>query len=188
MPFKWTILHRNFLPIKIGWAVRPNTEEVYNMTNHLRHVYIVDGTRTPFLKATGKPGPFSASDLAVACARQLLARQPFPPTAIQEVVTGCVIPSPNEANIARIIALRLGCGNNVPAYTVQRNCASGLQALDSSFLDIGTDRYDLVLAGGTEAMSRAPLIYSDQMTNWFANWFAARSWSDRLKAILHFRP
>jgi len=89
-----------------------------------RKVYVVDGGRTPFLKAKGQVGPFAAADLAVAAARPMLARLPFSPEAIDEVIVGCVIPSPNEANIARIIALRLGCGKAVPAFTVQRNCAS----------------------------------------------------------------
>ncbi|MBD3670611.1 MAG: acetyl-CoA C-acyltransferase, partial [Gammaproteobacteria bacterium] len=87
-----------------------------------RTVYVVDGARTPFLKAV-EPGPFSASDLATQAGRQLLARQPFEPTDLDEVVLGCVMPGPDEANIARVTALRLGCGGKVPAFTVQRNCA-----------------------------------------------------------------
>ncbi len=132
-----------------------------------RVVYIVDGSRTPFLKALGKPGAFSASDLAVAACRSLLARQPFHPSDINEVITGCMVPNADEANIARIIALRLGCGEKVPAWTVQRNCASGMQALDNAYKDILTGRHDLVLAGGTDAMSRGPLIYNKKMVNWF---------------------
>jgi len=73
-------------------------------------VFLVDGARTPFIKAKGKPGPFSASDLAVNAGKALLVRQPFKPSDIGEVVIGCVMPSPDEANIARVIALRLGCG------------------------------------------------------------------------------
>ncbi len=76
-------------------------------TPNLRDVYIVDGARTPFLKAKGKPGPFSASDLAVNAGRELLARQTFSPKELNEVVIGCVMPSPDEANIGRVIALRL---------------------------------------------------------------------------------
>src|SRR5688500_13972134 len=97
---------------------------------HAREVFIVDGARTPFIKAKGKPGPFAASDLAVNAGKELLTRQPFAPTDIDEVVIGCVIPSSSEANIGRVISLRLGCGQSVPAWTVQRNCASGLQAID----------------------------------------------------------
>src|SRR5690554_6674170 len=93
-------------------------------------VYIVDAARTPFLKARGRPGPFSAADLATACGAQLLARQPFAPDALDGVILGCTSPAADEANIARIAALRMGCGHRMPAWTTQRNCASGLQAID----------------------------------------------------------
>jgi acetyl-CoA C-acetyltransferase len=154
----------------------------------LRDVYIVDGARSPFLKAKSKPGPFSASDLAVKAGRQLLERQSFSPTDLDEVVLGCVMPSPDEANIARVVALRLGCGKSVPAWTVQRNCASGMQAIDSAVKDIATGRSNLVLAGGTEAMSRAPLLYNEGMTNWFAGMMSAKDWKDKLKEVAAFRP
>ncbi len=134
--------------------------QALDQSDFARSVYIVDGMRTPWLKVRGSPGNFSASDLAVQTGRYLLARQAFTPDLLDEVVTGCVMPSPDEANISRVIALRLGCGKAVPAYTVQRNCASGMQALDSAALDIACGRYDLVLAGGTEAMSPSPSITS----------------------------
>lgn len=153
-----------------------------------RDVYIVDGTRTPFLKARGKPGPFAASDLAVTAGRELLARQPFSPNDLDEVVIGCMVPSPDEANIARMIALRLGCGKSVPAFTVQRNCASGMQALDSAAKDIATGRHDLILAGGTEAMSRSPLLFNNSMVNWLAGMWGAKNIGAKLKQAVNFRP
>ncbi len=153
-----------------------------------RDVYVVDGLRTPFLKAKGKPGPFSASDLAVNAGRELLARQPFAPSELGEVVLGCMMPSPDEANIARLVALRLGCGKSVPAWTVQRNCASGMQALDSAIKDIATGRHDLVLAGGTEAMSRAPLLFNNKMVNWLSGLWAAKTPTAKLQQFTHFRP
>ncbi len=156
--------------------------------NLKREVYIVDGLRTPFLKARGKPGPFSASDLAVNAGRELLARQPFLPSDLGEVITGCVMPSGDEANIARVIALRLGCGNTMPAWTVQRNCASGMQSLDSAVKDIATGRHDLVLAGGTEAMSRAPLLFNQQMVNWLSKLWGAKTPTAKLKQMTAFRP
>ncbi|HEX9842023.1 MAG TPA: beta-ketoacyl synthase N-terminal-like domain-containing protein, partial [bacterium] len=113
-----------------------------------RTVYVVDGSRTPQLRARGRPGPFTASDLAVAAARPLLLRLPIEPEQLDEVILGCVMPGPDEANIARVVALRLGCGERVPAWTVQRNCASGLQALDCAAQDIASGRAELVLAGG----------------------------------------
>ncbi len=154
----------------------------------LREVYLVDGARTPFLKVKGKPGPFSASDLAVNVGKELLTRQPFAPSDINEVIIGCVAPSADEANIARIIALRLGCGKQVPAWTVQRNCASGMQAIDSAFRDIAIGKHDLVLAGGTEAMSQAPLIYDKDMVNWLAGLSAEKTMLGKLKHITKLRP
>lgn len=151
-------------------------------------VYVVDGSRTPFLKARGNTGPFSAADLAVSAARPLLSRMPFEAETIDEVVVGCVIPSPNEANIARIISLRLGCGKATPAHTVQRNCASGLQALATARERIALGYADLVLAGGTEAMSRAPIQWNSMMVNWLASLMRARSPMARIKGITAFRP
>lgn len=153
-----------------------------------RKVYIVDGARTPFLKARTGQGPFAASDLAVHAGRTVLARMPFAPEQIDETIVGCVIPSPNEANIARIISLRVGCGKATPAYTVQRNCASGLQALASARERIALGLSDLVLAGGTEAMSRAPIQWNAAMTNWLAGLMSARSLAARIKVIAGIRP
>lgn len=156
--------------------------------NSGRPVYIVDGARTPFLKVKGKPGPFSAADLGVLACRELLARQPFAASDIGEVITGCVMPAADEANISRVIALRAGCGNAVPAWTVQRNCASGLQAIDNAAQDIATGRHELVLVGGTEAMSRAPVMFSRAMVEWLSAWYAAKSWGQRARVIAAWRP
>lgn len=153
-----------------------------------REVYIIDGARTPFLKARGKPGSLSASDLAINAGRELLARQPFSPSDLGEVILGCMMPSPEEANIARLVALRLGCGKTTPAWTVQRNCASGMQALDSAFKDIATGRHDLVLAGGTEAMSRSPLLFNQGMVNWLSGLWGAKTFGAKLKQVANFRP
>jgi acetyl-CoA C-acetyltransferase len=153
-----------------------------------RPVYIIDGCRTPFLKAREKPGPFKASDLAVAAGRALLLRQPFNPDEIDEVVLGCVIPTPDESNIARVVSLRLGCGKQVPAWTVQRNCASGMQAIDSAACNIAGGRSDLVLAGGTEAMSHAPVLLNDAMVSNLAEWGRARNAWKKIALLAKLRP
>lgn len=155
---------------------------------YARDVFIIDGKRTPYLKARSEVGPFSASDLAVHAGRQLMLEQSFPIEDVDEVIVGCVGPSADEANIARIIALRLGCTKKVPAYTVQRNCASGMQALDSAAKDIAAGRCDLVIAGGTEAMSRSPLIMNHDMTNWFGRINTSRTFFSKLKTFTQFRP
>jgi len=151
-------------------------------------VYVIDGARTPFLKARNAPGPFAASDLAVQAGRALLLRQPFAPTDLNEVILGCAAPSPDEVNIGRVLALRLGCGERVPGWTVMRNCASGLQALDSAMVNIQAGRSHLVLAGGTDALSRAPLLFSEAMVRWLAAWYGARGTGQKLAALRRFKP
>ena len=153
-----------------------------------RRVHVVDGARTPFLRARTGPGAFTASDLAVACGRPLLLRQPFEASAFDEVIVGSTMPSPDEANIGRVVALRLGCGEKVPAWTVMRNCASGLQAIDTAWLNIQAGRSRLVLAGGTDAMSHAPLLYPPEFVRWLAHWASAKSAARRAALALQFRP
>src|SRR5512142_171817 len=137
-------------------------------------IYIVDGARTPFLKSRNRPGPFAASDLASDAGRALLLRNPSAPTEIDEVILGCAAPSVDEVNIGRVAALRMGCGLGVPGWTVMRNCASGMQSIDSAMANVLAGRSQLVLAGGTDALSRTPLLLSDAMVEWLADWSAAR--------------
>ncbi len=151
-------------------------------------VYVVDGARTPFLKGRSAPGPFAASDLAVQAGRALLIRQPFAATDLDEVILGCASPSPDEVNIGRVVSLRLGCGQQVPAWTVMRNCASGMQAIDSAMANIRSGRSQLVLAGGVDALSRAPLLYNDVMVQWFARMMQARSISQKIGMFSRLRP
>jgi acetyl-CoA C-acetyltransferase len=142
-------------------------------------VYVIDGARTPFLKSRNRPGPFAAGDMAVQAGRALLVRQKFAPQDLDEVILGCAAPSVDEVNIGRVAALRMGCGEKVPGWTVMRNCASGMQALDSGIGNILTGRSQLVLAGGVDALSRAPLLYNEKMVNWFSDMAAARTGGQR---------
>jgi acetyl-CoA C-acetyltransferase len=142
-------------------------------------VYVIDGARTPFLKSKNRPGPFAASDLAVQAGRALLVRQRFAPQDLDEVILGCAAPSVDEVNIGRVAALRMGCGEKVPGWTVMRNCASGMQALDSGVNNILVGRSHLVLAGGVDALSRAPLLYNDKAVDWFSDMAAAKTGGQR---------
>ena len=112
-----------------------------------RPVFIIDGSRTPFLKARSGPGPFTPVDLAVQCGRPLLARQPFSPTAFDQVILGCVNVIADEMNPARVAALRLGMGEAMVAFTVQINCGSGMQSIDTGYRYIREGVSDLILAG-----------------------------------------
>ncbi len=161
---------------------------VARVKKYSRPVYLIDGSRTPFLKARGKPGPFKHADLGIFSSRPVLQRMPFEPDDLDEVIFGSTMPGPDEANIARIVALRLGCGDKVPAYTVHRNCASGMQALDSAALSIASGRSDLILAGGIEAMSRAPLLFHDKAVDWLAAWWGSKTLQAKFKTLSGFRP
>lgn len=153
----------------------------------MKPIYIIDGARTPLLKFKGIPGPFSASELALGAIKPLLLRQNFSASALDAVIAGCVMPAPDEANIARIIALRAGCGEKTPAYSVQRNCASGLEAIDAAIKDIQLGRADLILAGGTESMSHAPLLLTPEMTTWLGGLNRAKSFTKKLKQLFQFK-
>ena len=153
----------------------------------MNDVFIVDGARTPFLKVRLGPGDFSGSDLGVAACRGLLLRQPFSVEAIDELICGSAMPGPDEANVGRVISLRAGCHERTPAWTVQRNCAAGLQAIDSAYQAIQCHRSQLVLAGGAEAMSRAPLLFKNQMATWLASGMACKTMGAKLKHLACFK-
>lgn len=153
-----------------------------------RPVYIVDGARTPFLRARGKPGPFTPVDLAVQCGRPLLARQPFAPDTFDTVILGCVNVIADEMNPARVAALRLGMGEAMTAFTVQINCGSGMQSIDTAFRTIEAGKADLILAGGTEALSHAPLVLRRDATEWFGRFATAKNVGQRLAALGRLRP
>ncbi|HEV2430714.1 MAG TPA: acetyl-CoA C-acetyltransferase [Burkholderiales bacterium] len=148
-----------------------------------RPIYVIDGARTPFLKSRNRPGPFSAADLATQAGRALLARQPFAPDELDEVILGCAAPSVDEVNIGRVAALRMGCGEKIPGWTVMRNCASGMQALDSAINNILAGRSSLVLAGGVDALSRAPLLYGDKMVLWFSQLASTKALPQRMALL-----
>lgn len=153
-----------------------------------RPVYVVDGARTPFLRARGKPGPFTPVDLAVQAGRPLLARLPVAPEEFDLVILGCVNVIADEMNPARVAALRLGMGEAMRAFTVQINCGSGMQSIDTGFRLIEGGQADLILAGGAEALSHAPLVLSSNAAGWFARFATAKTAWERAAAIGAFRP
>ncbi|WP_342642344.1 acetyl-CoA C-acetyltransferase [Rhodoligotrophos ferricapiens] len=177
-------------PVAFATATAPTTKPTAPapVGSGTRRVYLVDGARTPYLKARTGPGPFTPVDLAVQAGRLLLARQPFPSDAFDDVILGCVNVHPDEVNPGRVAALRLGCGAEVPGWSVQRNCASGMQSIDIAFKYIAAGHGDLILAGGTEALSHAPLLYKEDAVRWFGGLNSAKSLGDKLAQIGKFRP
>lgn len=157
-------------------------------TDNKRSVYIVDGARSPFFRARGRPGQFAAADLALQSAQPLMLRQPFNADELDEVILGCVAPAANEANIARVVSLRLGCSDRVPAWTVQRNCGSGLQAIDTAFRNVANGYSEMILAGGVEAMSQAPLMFNRPMVDLISDLYQAKTLGKKIATLSKIRP
>ncbi|AMN43630.1 acetyl-CoA C-acetyltransferase [Rhodoplanes sp. Z2-YC6860] len=122
------------------------------------------------------------------CGRPLLLRQPFAPDAFDQVILGCVNVIADEMNPARVAALRLGMGETVTAFTVQINCGSGMQSIDTGYRYIQEGLSDLILAGGAESLSHAPLVFNRRAVGWFARLNGARDPWSKLVAMLGFRP
>ncbi len=153
-----------------------------------QRVYLVDGARTPFLKARSGPGPFTPVDLAVQAGRPLLARQPFDRTAFDLVILGCVNVIADEMNPARVAALRLGLGEAMVAFTMQINCGSGMQSIDTAYRYIRDGSHQMILAGGAEALSHAPLVLRQSAVEWFGRMNAAKGPLDQARAMAGIKP
>src|SRR5690242_12677940 len=117
---------------------------------------IVGGARTPFVKAWGALRGVPAWSLGRIAATEAIARSTVDPAEIDEVIFGNIAQPADATNIARVVALRSNLPVSTPAYTVNRNCASGIQAVVDAALRIESGLADVVLAGGVESMSRIP--------------------------------
>src|SRR5882672_4368448 len=120
---------------------------------------IVDGVRTPFCKAGTELAALGADELGRIAVSALLTRTGLDPALIDEVIFGCVAQPAEAANIARVIALRAGIPDSVPAVTVHRNCASGFEAFTSAYERMVADRGSVYVVGGTESMSHVPMLF-----------------------------
>jgi len=122
----------------------------------MRSVYILSAVRTPIGKYGGALRDFSAPELGVVAAQAALERAEIAPEEVEEVILGQARQAGNGPNPGRQVAVRAGIPVRVPAYTVNKACASGLKALVLAYHEIVLGNVDVVLAGGVEAMSRVP--------------------------------
>jgi acetyl-CoA acetyltransferase family protein len=151
-------------------------------------IYIVDGVRTPFAKAGTAFSETEAVDLGKAVVALLVARTGIDPFKIEEVIIGCVAQPVDSANVGRIVALRAGIPEPVPAITVNRNCASGLEAVTHAAEKMLAGRGDIFIVGGVESMSRIPLLFSHEAANKFSALARAKTIPQKLSALSSFRP
>lgn len=149
-----------------------------------REVVVVAGIRTPMGKMGGVLEGMTAVELGMHAVRELLARAPLTRDDVDSVIIGNVIQPSDAANISRVISLQAGIPRRIPAHTVQRNCASGMQAVTDAAEKILSGRAEVVVAGGVESMTHAPLLFHDQFRAAMANLQRARSMPDKAKAAL----
>jgi acetyl-CoA C-acetyltransferase len=121
-------------------------------------LYLVAAVRTPIGKFGGGLSSLTAADLGVASAKATLARSGVDPGAIDEVIFGNARQAGVGPNVARQIAIKSGLAHEVPAYTVNQACGSGLRAIMNAADQIRLGHASVVLAGGTESMSNTPYL------------------------------
>src|SRR5215471_14275763 len=122
----------------------------------VEEVFILSAVRTPIGKFGGSLASKPAADLGVAAARGAMERAGVQPSQIEETIFGCARQAGNGPNPARQISVRSGIPKEVSAYTVNKACASGMQAIALGYQEIATGNMDCALTGGTESMSRVP--------------------------------
>ena len=149
---------------------------------------IVDGVRTPFCKMGTDLAALSADELGRIATQALLTRTGLDPALIDEVIFGCVGQPADAANVARVIALRAGIPEHVPAITVHRNCASGLESLTQAYEKMTAGRGSIFLVGGAESMSNYPLLYTKTAAEKLAKLSRAKSFLEKVSALTAFRP
>lgn len=121
----------------------------------MREVVIAEACRTAVGSMGGSLRPLSATDMAEAVLRACLERSGVDPAGLDEVILGHCRQTSDEPNIARVAALKAGIPESVPAYTVMRQCASGMTAVQNGAMSILCGQSEAILAGGTESMSNA---------------------------------
>lgn len=149
---------------------------------------IIEGYRTPFCKAGTIFKDMQADQLGAVIVRELMARSPLSYSEIDEVIIGNVAQPGHAANIARVIALQGGFPQQTIAHTVNRNCASGMEAMTTAANKIFAGEIETALVGGTESMSQIPLLFSKNMRDFFINLMAAKTTRAKLQSVLSFRP
>ncbi len=149
---------------------------------------IVDGVRTPFCKAGGTLAGIDAVELGRIAVSALLTRTGIDPAIVDEVIFGCVSQPADAVNIARVIALRAGIPRQVPAVTVQRNCASGIEAITSAYEKMCAGHGSVFIVGGVESMSQMPLLFRRSAMEKFSRLGRAKNLGQKLGALASFRP
>lgn len=158
------------------------------MQKSANDVVIVDGVRTPFAKAGTALKDVHAVELGQIALQELVARTNLNKDLIEEVIIGNVGNPADAVNIGRVVALRAGFSNHVSSHTVHRNCASAMESIATGFNMIKAGSAKAVIAGGTENMSQAPLMFGKKMTELFGKLQFSKTMGQKVAAAMEFRP
>jgi acetyl-CoA acetyltransferase family protein len=151
-------------------------------------VVVIAGVRTPFTKVGTSLAGVGAADLARNAMLGVLVRTALDPARLDEVIIGCVAQPADAPNLARVAALRSGIPKHVPAVTVQRNCASGIEAITQAWLRIKSGEGELYLVGGVESMSSTPMLFPKPATKKFASLASGKGLLSQARAVAALRP
>src|SRR5512132_2841201 len=122
----------------------------------MQDVYILSALRTPIGKFGGSLASMTAADMGVVAARRAIERTGIRPEQVEETIFGNARQAGGGPNPARQISIRSGVPQEIPAYTVNKACASGIKSIALAYQEIASGNLECVLAGGTESMSRLP--------------------------------
>lgn len=151
-------------------------------------IAIVAGIRSPFCKGGGVMKDMEADDLGAYVVTELLAKTGISPKHVDELIFGNVIQPAKFANIARIVSVKAGISVAVPAVTVNRNCASGLEAITTGADKILLGHDDIVVAGGTESMSNFPVEVRKDFKEFLQKLGKAKTFAQKIDALSSFSP
>jgi len=154
----------------------------------MKAVYLVDGKRTPQVKAGDDLKEVAAPYLGHYLIRHLVDKHGIPTDEVDEVIIGNTGTPAKYPNVGRVIALEAGLDKKTSGYSVHRNCASGMEALSQAYVKIASGRSDLIFAGGVENMSQMPLLYNKEMTDFFIQLMSAKTPAAKMKVFSTFRP
>ena len=152
-------------------------------------MYLVEGFRTPFCKFGTDLADEPVHHLGLSPTKAVLTATGIDTSVVDEVIFGCCYqPSTTIGNIARTISVRAGIPETVPAVTVHRNCASGLEAVTYACDKAAAGKGDVFIAGGVESMSQAPFLFNKQAVKKFTNLSRAKTLWQKLGYLNKFRP
>jgi len=153
-----------------------------------RRVAIIAGCRTPFAKSGTVLKDLSAVELARLATRELLTRSEIPAAKVDQVIFGQVIPSVLAPNVAREVSLLPQFPRTVPAFSLNRACASSGQAVADAYDQIALGQADVIIAGGTESLSDIPILHSKRFAELLVQASRARTLGKRVATLAKVRP